>query len=248
MITDIKALRERLMNICSDITFDEAYHQYTLEGVELKPVTQAASAYLEPFRSWQIASQMAEKFSKQSDKPVTPQEIIRHWEKLREVAADKGTRVHTFIENYPVLPREAECEEEQGAINWYKQLPAHYHPLIQEKIVYSRRRGIAGKFDKLFYNEQTSSLMLVDWKTCKDILKNYKGKKLKPPFENMLDTPLNKYMIQQSLYAICLEEHLPELLVTEMYIIHLHKDLPNYFCSYAVEDLRPKLLLTAASA
>ena len=77
--------------------------------------------------------------------------------------------------------------------------------------------------------------------TNEDLHKNYKNKLLLSPFENILDTPLNKYKIQLNLYDMCLEEK--GFPISERLIIWLNKDEKNNkkYKLYNIEDLKPIL-------
>lgn len=232
-------VRNIIAGICSDLEFDEAYHRYTLNEQLLTPVTQMVNSFAHPFPKWDIAKATAAKYSKQSDKPVTAAEIVHQWDKERDDAATKGIKIHHFIDPYPHLKRAPDCPEEQGALNWFEQLPDHYKPVGSEKRLYSTAKKIGGTTDRIFFNEQTGKLLIVDWKSNKDIHKNYKGKTLKAPYEHLLDSPLSKYKLQLNYYKLCLEEHLAyhDIFVGEMQIIWLHPSLPNFFEVYPVEPI-----------
>ena len=72
--------------------------------------------------------------------------------------------------------------------------------------MYSNSLGIAGTSDMVFYNTRTDKFKILDFKTNTDLFKNYKGKKMLKPFDNLLDNPYNKYQLQLSLYQILFEQ------------------------------------------
>ena len=56
------------------------------------------------------------------------------------------------------------------------------------------------------FDTKTQSYIIADYKTNKDLLKNYKGKTMIGPFSHLLDNPLNHYVIQLSYYQLLLEQ------------------------------------------
>ncbi len=73
--------------------------------------------------------------------------------------------------------------------------------------------------------------------TNKDLFKNFKGKKLKAPFNNLLDNPFGKYNIQLSMYQILFE--LTGYEVEDRFIIWL-KPNSEYEIFYT-QDLRKEI-------
>lgn len=73
--------------------------------------------------------------------------------------------------------------------------------------------------------------------TNKDLFKNFKEKKLLPPFETLLDNDFNKYQIQLSLYQILFEQ--TGYKVSERIIVWLKPD--GECIMYDAEDLTDKL-------
>jgi hypothetical protein len=55
------------------------------------------------------------------------------------------------------------------------------------------------------YNTLTGKFILADYKTNRDLFKNFASKKLLYPFNFLLDNPYNKYQLQLSSYQILFE-------------------------------------------
>jgi hypothetical protein len=53
---------------------------------------------------------------------------------------------------------------------------------------------------------EKSGFVIFDYKTNKDLYKNFKEKKLLPPFHELLDMPCSLYKLQLSLYQLNLEQ------------------------------------------
>jgi len=104
--------------------------------------------------------------------------------------------------------------KEIAAELFYEELPDSLIPILAETKVYNEKLGYSGTFDLLTYYDATvdgksddkSGLVVMDWKTNRDLYKNFNDEKLLTPFEELLDMPLSIYKLQLSLYQICLEK------------------------------------------
>ena len=72
--------------------------------------------------------------------------------------------------------------------------------------MFSEELGIAGTADIILYNTKTNKFILADYKTNEDLFKNFKGKKLLAPFDNLLENSFNKYQLQLSMYQLLFEQ------------------------------------------
>ena len=121
------------------------------------------------------------------------------------LSVDKETNEPIFIANDP---------KEEAAAKFYEELRDSLFPILAETKVYNENLGYSGTFDLLMYYDATidgkddknSGLCVMDWKTNKDLYKNFKEEKLLAPFQDLLDMPLSIYKLQLSLYQICLEK------------------------------------------
>ncbi|GIU70155.1 MAG: hypothetical protein KatS3mg002_1391 [Candidatus Woesearchaeota archaeon] len=123
-------------------------------------------------------------------------------------------------QKYPNFPK-PEIDEEYAIVDFIKNLPLRYEILIQEFPLYNSE--YAGTPDMILLNKFTENIVILDWKTGNNLLKNYKNTKLKSPFQNYVDCPLHRYSIQLSLYKMLIEQKTP-LKVEECWLIHLDKD------------------------
>lgn len=102
--------------------------------------------------------------------------------------------------------------KEEAVVRFYEEIPKCIVPILAETRVFVEygKAGYAGTFDILFYydaelderasHQNNSGLLVLDWKTNKDLYKNFKEQKLLPPFHGLLDMPLSTYKLQLSLY------------------------------------------------
>lgn len=161
---------------------------------------------------------------------MTVEQIVESWKKISDEACTTGTFHHEFGESAfyymigeyeKILPdfKDRLTEDggfmaihpkEEAVVKFYEEIPQCIVPILAETRVYVEygRAGYAGTFDILFYYDaeiagkpsNTSGLMVLDYKTNKDLYKNFKEQKLLAPFEHLLDMPLSTYKLQLSLY------------------------------------------------
>ena len=150
---------------------------------------------------------------------MTPEAILESWKKISDEACEHGTFTHECGEslfyymtgqNDKILPdfKDRLTEDggfmllypkEEAAGKFYEDIPECIVPILAETKVYDEELGYSGTFDILFYydatldgkNPEKSGLIVMDWKTNKDLYKNFKGQKLLSPFDELLDMPLN---------------------------------------------------------
>lgn len=165
---------------------------------------------------------------------MTAKEIEEAWKKNSEQACAHGSERHEFGESCywymtgqwdKILPAfkdrltedggfEAIYPKEEATVKFWEDLPVSFVPIAVENITYNKTLNYSGTFDMLFYYDaeidgkapEKSGFVIFDYKTNKDLYKNFKEKKLLPPFEELLDAPYNLYKLQLSLYELNLEQ------------------------------------------
>ena len=190
---------EKIIFYFAPLEFEEERHLYTVEGQQLISVSGKIKNYVEPFDADKIAGFVAK------SRGISKAEVLMEWEVLKNAACDKGTRVHLFGETYSEgdVPQDG---FEEAIVNFWKELPEHLLPVIFELKMYSKKWGLAGTGDLLFYNLKTGKFVIGDYKTNKDLFKNHKGKRMLKPFSGKLDMPLSKYELQLSYYQLLFEQ------------------------------------------
>ena len=167
---------------------------------------------------------------------MTYEQILESWKKTSIEACTHGTETHEFAESVfyymigeydKILPNfkdrltedggfKAILPKEEAIVKFYEDIPRYIIPILAETKVFVEydKAGYAGTFDILFYydatlegkDESNSGLFVLDWKSNKDLYKNFKEKKLLKPFDNLLDMPLSMYKLQLSLYENALHK------------------------------------------
>lgn len=165
---------------------------------------------------------------------MTPEQILESWKRISSDACIMGTGKHLVGEmlfyymigqNEKIVPELQNRltddggflildEREESAAKFFEDIPECIVPIMAETKVYDEELGYSGTFDILFYYDaeldgkkpDKSGLVIMDYKTNRDLYKNFKGKTLLAPFEELLDMPLSLYKLQLSLYQNCLEK------------------------------------------
>jgi hypothetical protein len=91
------------------------------------------------------------------------------------------------------------------AIKFKKEFNDTWIPIAIEYVIGDTQLGIAGKFDRLYYNTKTNEYQIVDFKTDKKI--EYANKYQKIKMFNVDDCEYQKYSIQTSLYKYIIEKN-----------------------------------------
>ena len=199
------------------IEFEPVGHTYKVNGKQLTPVSNVIKGFYEEFDTDQKAYEYALRHG------GDPFEIAEQWRETGRVACDFGTSVHEFAERYfddPTL--ESSNGHEEAVVRFWNTLPPHIIKLHSELRVYSERLQFAGTIDNLFFDGKRGGVIISDYKTNKDLFKNFQGKKMLPPFDFLYDMPLSKYELQLSLYQIPLME--VGLKIVDRWIIWLKPD------------------------
>ena len=218
----------------NDILFDAELHKYTINDEELTPVSNVVSLFYPKFKSYKVSMEVGKK------RGVSPAILRAQWDKIRIESANDGSEIHSFAEEYDEkqvnINKLKLNNREQNVIKWYKK--NKYVVAAKEYLMYSKKYMIGGTADLILFNDKTNKFIIGDWKTNKDLFKNYNFQFMYPPFEFMLNTPFNHYVVQLNLYKILFESG-TKYEVEEMKIIWLPKD--GEYKEYVVPDITKTL-------
>jgi len=222
------------LNECfNDLEFTESTHTYTRNGQTLPSVSKKIKTFYEPFNAKKIAPLYARKHG------LKTADVLKMWAKTGDVALTKGTEFHDWGEQHakyikvgikPVY-EDLDYMKKNGLAFW-DELDPKYEIAALELRMYHEEFSYAGTADIILRNTETGNYVIADYKTNKDLFKNYKGKTMKMPFEQMLDCPMSKYEIQLSYYQMMLEAQ--GVTVEDRWIIHV--DLEDTYKIYKTPD------------
>lgn len=204
---EINNKKQAILDFFGSLEFNVEEHKYSAKGKDLKSVSATIGGYVEPFDADRIAGYVAK------SRGISKAAVLKEWDDKRIAACNKGNRVHDFGENHGnVLIGDSYSKVnpidgyEKAVINFWDSIPDHIEPFLFELKMYSLDTGIAGTADIILYNTKTGKFILADYKTNIDLFKNHRGKKMLPPFDNMLDMPFSKYELQLSFYQELFEQ------------------------------------------
>jgi hypothetical protein len=230
------------MQAFSNIVVDSENHGYSINNKSLISATTLVSRLKPDFDKDGISKRVAQRDG------VSQEEILRQWEKKGEQGRDRGTRLHTYIEDLMIEkidPITRAINERLPSMNafdkaWEKMTSKLKAKLLhQEIVVGDEQYCTAGRVDAIFEIEvkQMKSTHIFDWKTGKFRIDN-QYEKLLPPFDDVDICELNAYSIQLSLYRLIIEKN-TNLKFGESYLVHLTDDGP--YMMHRARDFRSRL-------
>lgn len=227
----MKEMQNKIKEYFKELQFDAQKHSYEVRGKPLTSVSKTIHKYVEKVDFDKIAGFVAKK------RGITKAEVLAEWEAKKIASCQQGTSVHTFGENYNGMQKPTNGFEE-AIVKFWDNIPDYIEPFLFELQMFSETLGIAGTSDIILFNRKTGKFIIADYKTNEDLFKNFKGKTLLAPFDDLLDSPYNKYQLQLSMYQLLFEQCGFE--VESRRIVWLK---PNgVYENFKTEDLTQKLL------
>lgn len=195
-------LLQKIQEPFKELSFEEQKHKYYVKGQPLnKSVSALIGEFYEHFNAEEVAPYSAAKAG------VTTEEILAQWAAINQESRDRGHRVHAFGEVYQVNRNlKPSCPQEEAIVKFWQNVPEHILPIAAELRMYHFKHLFAGTADIILFDTKTQSYIIADYKTNKDLFKNYKGKTMTGAFSHLLDMPINHYVIQLSYYQLLLEQ------------------------------------------
>jgi ATP-dependent exoDNAse (exonuclease V) beta subunit len=170
---------------------------------------------------------------------MTVDQIKKQWEDNRVAAANKGTMVHDWIENYYL--KEFVCPSKEASESKSFQNFMEFHndygwkPYRTEWRVYTEEYKIAGSIDIVFEGSKPGWVKVYDWKNSKEIKTENKYEKGHVPLSHLPNCNFYHYSLQLNIYKWILEHHY-NVKVEEMGLIVVHESFPTYL-KYEVKDM-----------
>ena len=229
------------LSVFNNIKFFENGHYYTINNKRIGiSTTGLIHDYSQPFDSYNMAGMVAEKQGK------TRQEILKQWQIENVLSTTKGSILHEFAQAM-WLHRDYEIDYEnvdplidtRRLINAVEstlpQIFAFYHenkdvlePIGDEVLIGCEEYDIAGAVDMLFKNKLTGKIVMVDFKTNKEIKrKGFKGAKMQHPLHELDDCNFVHYSLQLGVYKHLIERY-TNLKISECYIVYFCETADNY--------------------
>ena len=164
-------------------------------------------------------------FDDHSHLKVTPQDVLEQWKLDALIGNTRGTYVHKYLEDLEHrrvdVPKTeliegmstAEAVNYVNSLNVARNLCLDYVEYAQENLIlivaeypiYDEELGLAGTFDRLYFNKQTEEYEIWDFKTDKQLrTKSSFGKLAK---FDLPDCEFEKYSLQTSMYKKMVQDN-----------------------------------------
>lgn len=192
----------KIIGFFKDLEFNEPNHIYSVNGNRIK---NSVSKLIKRFVKKTNFDNIAISIDNRDSLPNGTTSMM--WKLNSNVSLAIGTAAHYFGEMYPfnkILKPSNGYEE--AIVKFWNDLPDHIVPVVMELKMYHKDYMFAGTGDILLYNTKTGYYIIGDYKTNKDLFKNFQGQTMKGPFTFLLDMPLNHYQLQLSFYQILFEQ------------------------------------------
>ena len=229
---EVAEIRNKILTSFDGLEFVDEGHKYFLNGEELMSVSNVVSQFESEFDTVERARSYAIKNGE------TPEYWMDKWRFTNLKATISGTLTHSAAESmawiymgHPEnITEENKCKyipdknwliptrpKEEAALKFWEEFDGkNMYVVLPETRIYNIGDVLkyAGTFDLLVYfkhptDDSKSGLVIMDYKTNKDIYKDYSRmnhKMMLKPFDDLFDEPYSAYATQLSLYALALEK------------------------------------------
>ncbi len=227
-----------------NISFEAGPHIYTINNERDKKYTSVTTWNHKHFRNFDpdavIESMMNSKnWQNSAYYGKTPEEIKAGWNKSRDEAAAAGTKMHYDIECYYNKNTVDNNSIEYKYFTQFLETCPSLIPYRTEWMIYHEELQLAGSID-MVYKEPDDSLMIYDWKRCKEIKKTDNFLKFAQTdcISHLPDTNYWHYALQLNTYKAIIEEKYGKR-VSKLYLVCLHpNNINKTFQIIPVPDLQ----------
>lgn len=224
----------QLADWTSNIAFDEESHKY------LHPKDETGNAeyisvttLIERFFPFDLIRYIERKSEMENR---TEDEVLDEYLLMRDEAAEKGTYLHSQIENYLSGKKfDSDSKEFSLFLDFYNCEVASRKLKFSEaeKIIFSNRHNVAGIIDCLFKKNDKDEYVMLDWKRSKKLIIDGRPRVFGYGYAlselNTLDnSSYNRYCLQQNIYKHILETEY-SMKISSMKLVVLHESYSNYY-------------------
>ncbi len=251
---DIEFIKEKL-NVFNKFHFEEEPHVYWwLDKDGNKKfanisMTQLIHKYAKPFDAQKIAPFSAKKMG------ISTKEVLDMWELSNEISKPKGTYIHKYAEekwkgNYYTYPVQEVLDKfGYDPLEWmwpkltkivdifYDDFKERVVPIGLELVIGDEELDICGSIDFLCYSYKLKSLIIVDYKSNKEIkTKPYKKQKMTGCLSHLDDCNYIHYSLQLNGYQYIFERQTGLKMHNNHYLIWINENNDTYKI-YTTKDL-----------
>jgi hypothetical protein len=230
----IEQIRNDLLEMFSDLRFDEIRHLYYVNGENYPSVSKKLEDHYEKYNKELWLERCAPK------EGIPVWELEQRWDNKRDAACDLGHDTHDFLEHYkPGLESLADTPQKKAGIKFYSNYVYCHNPrysiIHRELKMIHRTFKYCGTADLILWDNIDQSIVIGDWKTNEDLFKTFGY--LKAPFDNYQSNPFNKYQLQFSYYQLMLMQS--KYRISNRLLVYL--DVEGEYSLYPCTDLTKDL-------
>ena len=228
--------------------FYEEPHIYTYledDGTETPvgiSVTTLIEKYENPFDEDRVAELKAKK------EGISKQEILDKWHFDRDFACCKGTHTHAY--NEYLWKQEELYEYDKDKVieefgkdviepvwdklkkicdSFYKKFKDNLIPVGLEQVIGSRDYDIAGTIDFLAYSKKLDAIIIIDYKTNREIKKSsFNAIRMLSPLDDIPDCNYYHYSLQLAVYKNILEKETKLKVYPKKWLIWINENNDNF--------------------
>lgn len=198
----MEGIKIQILEYFKGLEFKEDIHQYMFHSKPIKiSVSGLIKNYHKPFDTHNISLSIAKRDKRKQE------DVIKEWDDAATTGINIGNKAHLFGEVYPFNRNlKPSTKFDEAIVKFWNDLPEHIIPIIMELRMFHKEYMFAGTADILLYNTITGSFIIGDYKTNKDLFKNFKEQKMLGSFSDLIECPFNKYKLQLSYYQMLFEQ------------------------------------------
>lgn len=218
----------------SSVAFDEESHKYIHPKDETGNAEYlSVTTIIERFFPFDLKRYIEKKAK---DQNRDEEDVLDDFLTMRDEAAEKGTYLHSQIENYLKGNKfDSESKEFQMFLCFYDKEIKKRNLLFfdAEKMIISEKYNVAGTIDCLFKKYDKDEYVMLDWKRSKKLIIDGRPRIFGFGYAlselNALDnSSYYRYCLQQNIYKHIVEKEY-SIKISSMQLVVLHENYPDYY-------------------
>ena len=218
----------------SSVAFDEETHKYIHPKDETGNAEYlSVTTIIERFFPFDLKRYIEKKAK---DENRDEEDVLDDFLTMRDEAAEKGTYLHSQIENYLKGNKfDSETKEFQLFLSFYDKEIKKRNLLFfdAEKMIISEKYNVAGTIDCLFKKNDKDEYVMLDWKRSKKLIIDGRPRIFGFGYAlselNALDnSSYYRYCLQQNIYKQIVEKEY-SIKISSMQLVVLHENYPDYY-------------------
>ena len=222
-------------------------HVYTYideDGKETE-ISTSVTSLIDEYTNYFDKEKVAEIKAKKEN--ISKEKLLNKWDYENNYACIKGTITHAYNERlwknklYEYNKEEIIKEFGKDVIepiwdklknicdSFYNKFKDNLIPVGLEQVIGSTYYDIAGTIDFLAYSKKLDSLIIIDYKTNKEIKKkSFNNKKMLKPLDDIPDTNYYHYSLQLSIYKYILEHETNLKIYSKKWLVWINENNDDF--------------------